>query len=103
MKSTVKDVRDSMDYWGVARTHVISQKVWNYDDTTLPDSFQREAEAKVKKIAENVRKKAAYLTPCLKVICLFYLFRFLHKNRKMTPVDDEYWWEKGYVEGKPWK
>ena len=103
MKSTVKDVRDSMNYWGVARTHVISQKVWNYDDTTLPDSFRREAEAKVKKTAENVRRRAAHLTPCLKVKCLFYLFRFLHKNRKMTPVDDEYWWEKGYTEGKPWE
>ena len=99
MKSTVKDVKDSMDYWGVVRTHVISQKVWNYDWTTLPESFRREAEEKVRKTAKNVRKRAAHLTPCLKVKILFYLFRFLHKNRKMTPVDDEYWMERGYTEG----
>ena len=97
MKSTVRDIKDSMDYWGVARTHVIMQKVWNYDDTSLPESFRKEAEMKVRKTAKKVKRCANHLTPSIKVKCLFYLFRYLHKNRKMTPVDDDYWYEKGYV------
>ena len=28
MKSTVRDIRDSMNYWGIGRTHVITQAVW---------------------------------------------------------------------------
>lgn len=31
------------------------------------------------------------------------LYRFLHKNGKMSAVDDEYWLTKGYVTGKPWQ
>ena len=36
MKSTVRDLRDSMNYWGVGRTHVITQAVWGYDWSSLP-------------------------------------------------------------------
>lgn len=38
-----------------------------------------------------------------KVKGLFYMYRLFHKKRKMNPADDEYWYEKGYVSGKPWK
>lgn len=103
MKSTVREIKDSTDYWGIARTHVLSQKVWNYDWTTLPESFRASAEAKVKRTVKKVRSHAAHLTPSVKVKCLFTLYRFLHKHQKMTAVDDAYWQERGYVTGKPWK
>ena len=38
-----------------------------------------------------------------KVKGLFYMYRLFHKKRKMNPVDDEYWYRKEYVTGKPWK
>ena len=31
MRSTVRDINDSTDYWGIARTHILSQAVWGYD------------------------------------------------------------------------
>lgn len=102
MRSTVREIRDSTEYWGVARTHVISQKVWNYDWTDLPASFRARAEAKVKRTAERVRRCGAHLTPSFKVRCLFSFYRYLHKHRKMTAADDAYWWNRGYVTGKPW-
>ena len=37
MKSTVRDLRDSMNYWGVGRTHVITQAVWGYDWSSMPE------------------------------------------------------------------
>lgn len=103
MKSTVREIRDSADYWGMARTHVISQKVWNYDWPTLPDPFRAAALAKVKRTAERIRRRAEHLTPCLKVRCLFYLYRFLHSHGKMTEADDAYWREKGCNTGAPWR
>ena len=30
------DLRDSMNYWGIGRTHVITQAVWGYDWSSLP-------------------------------------------------------------------
>lgn len=103
MKSTVKEIKDSTDYWGIARTHVISQKVWNYNWITLPESFRTSAETKVKRTSKRIKRHAAHLTPSIKVRCLFTLYRFLHKHRKMTEVDDTYWHEQGYTSGKPWK
>lgn len=103
MKSTVREIKDSTDYWGIARTHIISQKVWDHDWTDLPDKFRVSAENKVKRIARSVRHHAMHLTPSIKVRFLFTLYSFLHKRRKMSTIDDVYWYEKGYVSGKPWK
>ncbi len=103
MKSTVRDIRDSMDYWGVGRTHVITQAVWGYDWSTMPEKFRQEIDRKVEKTASVIRKNAGHVTPGVKVKGLFYLYRLLHKKRKMTPVDDEYWHRMGYVTGKPWE
>ena len=103
MRSTVREIKDSTDYWGIARTHILSQKVWDHDWTNLPTSFRKSAEAKVRRTARNVWRKAEHLTPSLKVRCLFTLYQFLHRKQKMSAVDDAYWREKGYVTGKPWK
>ena len=103
MKSTVRDLRDSMNYWGVGRTHVITQAVWGYDWSSMPENFMRKIEQKVEKTVSAIRKNAGNVTPCAKVKGLFYMYRLFHKKRKMNPVDDEYWYQKGYVTGKPWK
>ena len=103
MRSTVRELKDSTDYWGIARTHILSQKVWDYDWTNLPESFRASAEARVKRTARSVRCHAGHLTPSVKVRCLFTLYRFLHKRQKMSAVDDAYWQEKGYVTGRPWQ
>lgn len=103
MRSTVREIKDSTDYWGIARTHILSQKVWDHDWTDLPASFRRSAERKVVRTARNVRRRAEHLTPSFKVRCLFTFYQFLHKKQKMSAIDDAYWLEKGYVTGKPWK
>lgn len=103
MKSTVRDLRDSMNYWGVGRTHVITQAVWGYDWSSMPENFMHKIEQKVEKTVSAIRKNAGNVTPCAKVKGLFYMYRLFHKKRKMNPVDDEYWYQKGYVTEKPWK
>ena len=103
MKSTVRDLRDSMNYWGIGRTHVITQAVWGYDWSSMPENFMHKIEQKVDKTVSAIQKNAGNVTPCAKVKGLFYMYRLFHKKRKMNPADDEYWYEKGYVSGKPWK
>lgn len=103
MRSTAQEIKDSTDYWGVARTHILSQKVWDYDWTNLPASFRAAAEKKVARTAKIVRRHAAHLTPSLKVRCLFTLYRFLHGKQRMSAVDDAYWEKMGYLAGNPWE
>lgn len=87
MRSTVREIKDSTDYWGIARTHILSQKVWDHDWTDLPASFRRSAERKVVRTARNVRRRAEHLTPSFKVRCLFICYQFLHKKQKMSAID----------------
>lgn len=103
MRSTVREIKDRTDYWGIARTHALSQKVWDYDWQSLPASFRRAAERKLQRIVRRVRRHAAHLTPSCKVKGLFALYQLLHRKQKLAEVDDAYWKEKGYTTGKPWR
>lgn len=103
MRSTVRDIKDSTENLGFARTHTISQSVWDYTWKGLPESFRRSIRRKVKCTARKVRHCSIHLTPSWKVRFLFMLYRFLHKHQKMSAVDDAYWQNQGYNYGIPWK
>jgi multimeric flavodoxin WrbA len=96
-KSTVKDIRDSMNYWGISRTHVITQSVWDYDWSNLPDSFRKKAIRKVNKAVSKIRQNQKHIKPSFKVKLLFYIYREFHKRHKMAEIDNLYWLEKGYT------
>ena len=92
MKSTVRDLRDSMNYWGVGRTHVITQAVWGYDWSSMPENFMHKIEQKVDKTVSAIQKNAGNVVREGQGIV--YMYRLFHKKRKMNPADDEYWYEK---------
>lgn len=91
LKSAVKDVRDSMDYWGVARTYCVTQSVWGYFWNDMPEKFKKTFQKKLEKTAEKVMKHAKNLKPTFKVKSMYKMFEKLHKNDKMWEIDNEYW------------
>lgn len=91
LKSAVKDIKDSMDYWGVARTHVVTQSVWGCFWNDMPEKFKSEYEKKLSGTAAKVEKCAANLKPSLKVKYLCKMFAKLHLEGKMWEIDNDYW------------
>lgn len=91
MKSAAKDIKDSMDYWGVARTHIVTQSVWQYSWEDMPEKFKISLKKKLDTTADNVQKHARKLRPSLKVKFLMKMFKTLHLKGKMWDIDDEYW------------
>lgn len=91
LKSTAKDIKDSMDYWGVARTHTVRQSVWGYFWNDMSDKFKKSFIKKLDKTAAKVDKCAEHLKPSLKVKYLYKMFAKLHLNGKMWEIDNEYW------------
>lgn len=91
LKSAVKDVKDSMDYWGVARTYCVTQSVWGYFWNDMPEKFKKTFQKKLEKTAEKVMKHAKNLKPTFKVKSMYKMFEKLHKNDKMWVIDNEYW------------
>lgn len=103
MHSTIKELEVSMNYWGIGKTHKITQAVWGYDWSNMPDRFRKSIDKKVDRTIARIRKNRNPARPEIKVRAIFYVYRLFHKNRKMAEVDDNYWYERGYVTGKPWK
>lgn len=91
MKSAAKDIKDSMDYWGVARTYIVSQTVWDRFWNDMPDKFKKTFERKLDRAAAKIQKHAKNLKPSVKVKFLYKMFAFLHTRDKMWEIDNEYW------------
>ena len=111
MGKTVKDIKDSLDYWGVARTYAITQAL-------LQGKWELVSEKKKAAIAKGCAKiarkaKAAKdVKPRLKIRGIFFMMKMAQKminkgeqkaGRPLTP-DYLYWKKNGWLDGKkPWK
>ena len=93
LKSAAKDIRDSMDYLGIARTYTVTQSVWGYFWNDMPEKFKKEFMKKLDKTAANVEKHAKHLKPSLKVKFLYGMFKNLHLKDKLWEIDNQYWKE----------
>lgn len=91
LKSAAKDIKDSMDFWGVARTHIVTQSVWGYFWDDMSEKFKKKFTNKLDKTARKVTQYEKNLTPSLKVRLLYAMFKRLHFKDKMWETDNQYW------------
>ena len=91
MRSTLRDMKVSLRFWGVARiyTYGIAVGAIRWEDVEMP----------VKERIVEIDK----VEPSILTEVLFYVLRHMHK-KGMNPVDQEYWREKGWLgKERPWK
>lgn len=104
MKSTNKDLTDSLKFWGVARIYTYGKAVAAISWNKVSDDKKQEIEKNVSRIAQKLKRRGEKLIPSLKVKLLFYIMRAAEKRGGFNPVDNEYWKTKGWLEKKrPWK
>ena len=109
-KSTAKDIRDSLSWWGVpyireCRFKLMSEIRWD----KLPEKKKAEFTSKLNRTASSLRaidySKPAHTT--LLVKGKFYAVRMLQTSLgKQNPdyTDFKYWKENGWIDNKrPWK
>lgn len=110
MKKTARDIKDSLDFWGVARTYIIKQALfqakWDDVDSRRKKAFQARCERIVRKIRKNKQVK-----PHLKIKCLFFIMKttqvMINKSERKSgrehTKDYLHWQENGWLDGqKPW-
>lgn len=103
MKSTNKDMADSLFFWGVAKIYTYGLAVratsWEAIDEKTRDKIERKTTALAKQIkANNGRVK-----PSLKTRGFFFIMRLMQKSG-WNEADSSYWKEKGWTGKKrPWK
>ena len=103
MKSTNKDMADSMFYWGIA-------KIYRYGIPAAAVNWEGVSEKKKKaidkatsSIASKIVRRNGKVKSGLKTRIIFSVMRMMQKNG-FNPKDMEYWNEKGWTGKKrPWK
>lgn len=103
MKSTLKDMKGSLLFWGVGR-------IYSYGPAVAATSWEGVSMPVKEKILQDVDKLSLKLTretdqvvPGIKTKMLFYIMRRMHQ-KGMNPVDQAYWKEKGWLDKeRPWK
>ena len=102
-KSTLKDLKDSMTFWGVAHIHSYGKNTnaADWDDVSEKKKLQFQKDIKI--ISAKIKAKSRNVKPSLKVRGLFYAMRFMQKKFHFNPADVQYWKAKGWLDKKrPW-
>lgn len=103
MKSTNKDMADSLFYWGVAKTHKLGCAVAAVDWKGVEDKKKQKIEKTTDKLARRIVQKQGRIKPGLKTKGMFCIMRMIQKSG-WNPADVEYWKEKGWTgKVRPWK
>jgi len=102
MRHTAKDLRHSLDWWGVGRTYTFKKAVQAASWENVTNEKKTAISVEVKKTSQKILgQKGA--RPSLKVKVLFYLMRFVQKKYGFNESDVAYWKKNGWLDGKkPW-
>ena len=103
MKSTIKDMRDSLSFWGVGKiySYGIAVNAIKWDE--VPKKKTAKIEKKTDSLAKTISRRVGKVHPALKTLLWFYAIRLMQK-KPLNAVDGAYWKEKGWTGSKrPWK
>lgn len=103
MKSTNKDMADSLFFWGVAKIYnygiAVRATSWNGINEKTKDSIERKTTA----LANKIKKNYGRVKPSVKTKGFFSIMRLMQKSG-WNEADSLYWKEKGWTGKKrPWK
>ncbi|MBO7420019.1 MAG: flavodoxin family protein, partial [Spirochaetaceae bacterium] len=102
-KSTIKDMSDSLFFWGVAKQYKLGLAVAATNWEKISGKKKASIEKKSTAIARKINRRNGKVKPGLKTKAFFCIMRMLQKNGWNEP-DVEYWQKKGWAKNKrPWK
>lgn len=103
MKSTIKDMSDSLFYWGVSTPYKIGLAVSATAWDQISSKKKNIIEKRTSYIAKKIQRKNGKVKTGIKTKAFFYLMRTLQKNG-WNEADVKYWNEKGWTKKvRPWK
>lgn len=103
MKSTNKDMADSLFFWGVAKTYNYGLAVRATSWNEINEKTKNKIERKTTILANKIRKNYGKVRPSLKTRGFFLMMSLVQKSG-WNQTDSLYWKEKGWTEKKrPWK
>lgn len=103
MKSAIKDIQESLNFWGVGKIYTYGKAVNAISWQGVPEKKKEE----IKRAAENLGQKILRYQgkkPSFRVRMLFFIMKNMQKKFRFNEEDVTYWEQKGWFSGKkPWK
>ena len=103
LSSTLKDLKDSLYFWGVAKIYKYGIAVAALDWNSVSDKKRKSIDKATTKLAKKISRRNGKVKPGLKTKAFFFLMHLLQR-KGITEKDRLYWKEKGWTGNKrPWK
>ena len=103
VKSTNKDMLDSLFFWGVAKRYNYGMSVAAVNWNGVSEKKKKAIDKATSRIAKKIIRNAENVKPGIKTKGMFLVMRMMQKNG-FNASDIEYWKSKGWIEKKrPWK
>lgn len=102
VKSTNKDMADSLFYWGVAKVYKYGLAVRAASYANVSEKLKAKIDRDTTNLAQKIIANYGHSQPSIKTKALFRVMRMVHK-RGTTGVDGDYWKQQGWTEkARPW-
>ena len=103
MKSTVKDMADSLEMWGMRKVYRMGVGVQATRPDEIPDRIMKTIHRKTDKLANQIRNNAGRCGYNRRAKRWFYMMRFAHMHFAPMEPDYGYWEKKGWHgKNRPW-
>ncbi|MBR1392356.1 MAG: NAD(P)H-dependent oxidoreductase [Ruminococcus sp.] len=104
MKSAIKDMADSLFFWGVPKVYTLGLGVAATDWEGVSEKKKAKVEKKTSAVAASIRKKNGRVKAGLKTKGMFMLMRMMMKGDGWNEKDVSHWKKNGWLEkARPWK
>ncbi len=103
MKSTNKDMADSLFFWGIGKIYKYGVAVRETSFDRVDEKIRNKIDKKITSLSKKIRKNEGKVKPSLKTKAFFFIMRMMMK-KGWNEADVKYWRDKGWLDKKrPWK
>ncbi len=104
MRSTNKDMKDSLSFWGVPKIYSLGLAVRAVSWNEVKPSVKSKTERKASHIADRIKSRGIKPGISFKGRILFTAMSIVNRKGGMNLADSKYWKSKGWTDKKrPWK
>ena len=104
MKSTNKDIKDSLDFWGVGKTYPYGKGVAAISWDGVSNKKKQRINLDIDSLARKVRNRISNPHPSIKIKSIFYIMRMMQKKVGFNKPDVDYWEAQGWLgKVRPWR
>ena len=103
MKSTVRDMADSLEMWGIYKVYKLGVGVQAAKPEEIPAGIMKNIHRKTDRLASQIQKNAGARGCNGRARMWFYIMRFAHRHFPPMEPDYGYWEEWGWHgSSRPW-